>query len=291
LSPSQWEAAAIGVKTLVYAATLGAAGAVFFLGYSGRLIAGAQRLAIRRLCVNFAVLSTAAGIAQIMVTAGSMSGAADGMWNGSLIHMVLQAGPGRSVAIRTAGLVLAAAGIRPQRPAWWALLGAAAAATSFAWTGHAHSLASPAIPVLLVGIHLLGVAFWLGALMPLAIVARGDDPAGIAAAATRFSAAAMVVVAGLIGAAAPLLWLLLGGFADIGGSPYGRWFILKLTLVAGLLGAAAFNKWRLTPRLRTGDRIAVRGLRASLRLEMLLGILILAVTATVTTVAGPPALD
>ena len=275
----------------MYAATLGAAGAVFFLGYNGRLIASAQRRAIRRLAQGFAALAIFAGIAQIMVTAGSMSGAAAGMWDGSLIRMVLQAGPGRSAAIRAAGLVLAAVGILPQRPAWWALLGAAAAATSFAWTGHTHSLTPHAIPVLLLGVHLLGVAFWLGALAPLEIAASGHDAAGVAAAAARFSAAATVVVAGLIAAAATLLGLLLGGFADIGGSAYGRWFALKLAIVAGLLGVAAFNKWRLTPRLRVGDEGAVRGLRATLRLEMLLGILILAVTATVTTVAGPPVLD
>lgn len=131
----------------------------------------------------------------------------------------------------------------------------------------------------------------MGALAPLDLVARDGNASRIAAVAERFSAVAVFVVAGLILAAAPLLWLLLGGFAELWRSSYGRCIALKLAFVAGLLSLAAFNKLRLTPRLRAGDADAVRSLRTSIRLEMWLGIMVLAVTATLTTIAGPPALD
>jgi putative copper export protein len=54
---------------------------------------------------------------------------------------------------------------------------------------------------------------------------------------------------------------------------------------------AAFNKWRLTPRLLAGDGRAAARLRRTIRFELLLGGAILAVTATFTTVTGPPALS
>ena len=291
MSPNQWAAALIGVKTLGYAGTLGAAGAVFFLGYAGDLIANAELLRIRRLVLACAVLSAAAGAAHIVMTAGSMSGAAAGMWDGSLIRMVWQAGEGRALEIRAIGLSLTALAMLMPRPHLWGLLGAAMAATSFAWTGHAQSLSPRVLPVLLLGAHLLGVAFWMGALAPLSLVAREGTAARIAALAERFSAVAVFAVAGLIVVAAPLLWLLLGGAAELWRSSYGRSIALKLAFVAGLLSLAAFNKLRLTPRLRAGDAGAVRSLRTSIRLEMWLGLMVLAVTATLTTVAGPPALD
>jgi copper resistance protein D len=291
LSPNQWAAALIGVKTIGYAGTLGAAGAVFFLGYAGNLIANTELLRIRRLVLACAFLSAAAGAAHVVMTAGSMSGEAAGMWDGSLVRMVWQAGEGRALEIRVIGLLLAALAVRERGPAAWGLLGAAMAATSFAWTGHAHSLSPRVLPVLLLGAHLLGVAFWMGALTPLDFVARAGTASRIAAVAERFSAAAVFVVAGLILVAAPLLWFLLGGFAELWRSSYGRCIALKLAFVAGLLSLAAFNKLRLTPRLRTGDADAVLSLRTSIRLEMWLGIMALAVTATLTTVAGPPALD
>jgi putative copper export protein len=290
LSPNQWAAALIGVKALGYAGTLGAAGAVFFLGYAASLLANAELLRTRRLALAFAALSVAAGAAHIVMTAGSMSGAAAGMWDGSLIRMVWQAGEGRALEIRTIGLSVAALAMLMHRPAAWGLLGAAMAATSFAWTGHAQSLSPRVVPVLLLGAHLLAVAFWLGALAPLEMLAR-EGNARLAAVAERFSAVAVFVVAGLIVAAAPLLWLLLGGFAELWRSTYGRTIALKLAFVAGLLSLAAFNKLRLTPRVKAGDVEALRSLRTSIRLEMCLGVMILAVTATLTTVAGPPALD
>jgi putative copper export protein len=220
-----------------------------------------------------------------------MSGETAGMWDGSLIRMVWQAGAGRALEIRAIGLSLTALAMLMHRPPRWGLLGAAMAATSFAWTGHAQSLSPRVFPVLLLGAHLLGVAFWMGALAPLDLVARDGNASRIAAVAERFSAVAVFVVAGLILAAAPLLWLLLGGFAELWRSSYGRCIALKLAFVAGLLSLAAFNKLRLTPRLRAGDADAVRSLRTSIRLEMWLGIMVLAVTATLTTIAGPPALD
>jgi putative copper export protein len=291
LSPNQWAAALIGVKTIGYAGTLGAAGAVFFLGYAGNLIANTELLRIRGLVLACSLLSAAAGAAHVVMTAGSMSGEAAGMWDGSLVRMVWQAGEGRALEIRVIGLSLAALAMRLRGPAAWGLLGAALAATSFAWTGHAQSLSPRVLPVLLLGAHLLGVAFWMGALAPLNFVARAGTASRIAAVAERFSAAAVFVVAGLILVAAPLSWFLLGGFAELWRSSYGRCIALKLAFVAGLLSLAAFNKLRLTPRLRAGDADAVRSLRTSIRLEMLLGIMALAVTATLTTVAGPPALD
>jgi copper resistance protein D len=286
-----WDAAVIAVKTLTYAATLGAAGAVFFLLYSGTLIASTDRLRIRRIVLGLSTLSVFAGAAQIMVSAGSMGGEAAGMLDGSLLHMVWQAGAGRASAIRAIGLLIAALLVLSDRPSWLAFFGAVVAATSFAWTGHARSLNPDALPILLLSVHLLGAAFWLGALAPLAIVARDGDLSHIAATAARFGTVAVFVVGGLMAAGVTLLWMLLGDFTALWGSTYGRYVIYKLAIVACLLCVAAFNKLRLTPRLYAGDSRAVRSLRTSIRLELLLGVLILAVTATLTTVTGPPVLD
>lgn len=286
-----WDAALIAAKLLTYAATFGAAGAVSFLRYSSTLIASADRRRIRRLVFGASTLALFAGAALILITAGSMSGAAAGMWDGSLVNMVWQAGAGRANELRAAGLLLAAVGVLPDRPVWPASLGAAIAATSFAWTGHARSLAPHVLP-LVQGVHLLGAAFWLGALAPLLIVAsRADGATASAAAAARFGTAALYVVAVLMAAGAYLLWMMLGGAVQLWTSTYGRYALLKLVFVAALLCLAAYNKVRLTPRMLAGDEAALRSFRLSLRCELLMGILILAVTAVLTTAASPPALD
>jgi putative copper export protein len=109
--------------------------------------------------------------------------------------------------------------------------------------------------------------------------------------AARFGILALYLVAGLIAAGSILLWRLLGGAAQIWVSSYGRHALVKLLLVAVLLCLAALNHVRLTPRIRAGDAASLRHLRVSVSGELLLGVLILAVTAALTTAASPPALD
>jgi putative copper resistance protein D len=288
---SVFDAALIALKAMTYAATFGAAGAVFFLCYSGTPAANPDGTRIRRLALGLAMTSLLTGGAQILVTAGSMSGAAAGMWDGTMVQMVWHAGAGRAYAIRAVGLVFLAFAVLRNFSPWPACIGAIAAAASFAWTGHARALHPNALPILLLSVHLLGAAFWLGALAPLAIVARGRELPRIAASASRFGASALFVVGALLAAGLGLLWKMLGGVSAMWGSEYGRYVLLKLTFVAALLCLAAVNKLSLMPRLRAGDGRAVRCLRLSIRAEMLLGALILAVTATFTTITGAPALD
>ncbi len=287
---SVWEASAIAAKTITYAATLGAAGAVWFLRYCNTLLARAPRLRIRRIVLGLSALSVAGGGAQLLISAGSMSGAASGMLDGSLLHMTWQAGAGRDNSIRAIGLLLAALGAWSGRPAWPASFGAVMAATSFAWTGHSRLLA-PAVAPLILGVHLVGAAFWLGALVSLLCIARDGDVPRLAQATARFGILAPYAVGALMAAALCLLSMMLGGAAQLWSSDYGRIAMLKAGLVAALLCLAAFNKWRLTPRLLAGDAAAADGLNISLRVELSMGVLILAVTAALTTITGPPALD
>ena len=285
-----WDAALIAIKTTNYAATLGAAGAALFLGYGKALLESGDRLRIRRIILALALASVIASVAQIVVSAGSLSGDAAGMVDGSILSMVWQAGAIRCNSIRAAGLLLMALGVSSDRASWLAYVGAVMAATSFAWIGHAASLRPEVLPVVSLSVHLAAVAFWTGALLPLLVVSRSGDLSRTAATAARFGSLALLIVGGLIAAGLVLLSMLLGGVTKLWSSAYGGVMTVKLGLVACLLCVAAFNKLRLTPRLLAGDASALGALRTSIRFELLVAGFIFAATATLTTTAGPPAL-
>jgi putative copper export protein len=122
----------------------------------------------------------------------------------------------------------------------------------------------------------------------LLLLARHNVPRRIASVAARFGTAAAAVVAALILAGLAVLGVLLNSASELWASGYGRTLCVKLALVACLLACAAFNKLRLTPRLMAGHAAAVRTLRASIRIELVLASLILIVTAVLTTLTGPP---
>jgi putative copper resistance protein D len=224
-----------------------------------------------------------------------MSGDAGGLADVGLVRMILQAGEGRASLVRLIGLVLIFANLTARRPAAMALLGAVAAATSFAWIGHVHSLASVLrnawLPAVAIVVHLLGVAFWLGALIPLLLVADGTDRSRVAATVGRFGTAALCVVGALLAAGVVLLCLLLRDVTDLWTDGYGRLVLTKISLVSCLLALAAFNHWRLTPRLFTDDERALRALKRSIMAELAVAGCILVATAAMTTLTGPPVLD
>jgi putative copper resistance protein D len=290
LELSGWDVAAVSAKAVTYAATLGAAGAVFFLLYAGALLDGPQARRVRRSIGILLIASAIGSGAKILILAGSMNGSFAGSVAGGFAGMVLRAGEGRAVYFRLIGLALCALGISASRRLQSAaLLGAIIASSSFALLGHIHALHSAAAGLML-SLHLVCAAFWLGALAPLMMIAQDGKPVQIATAAARFGRLALYGVAVLLLAGAGQLWILIRDAPDFWSfwnSDYGRLMAAKLLIVAILLGIAAFNKLHLTPRLAAHREAAIHFQR-SLRLEMLMGAIILLITAAFTTVTGPP---
>lgn len=285
---SGWDAAAVCAKAMTYAATFGAAGAIYFLTYSGALLQEPQRMHIRRLIGTLLLASAFLSGVRVALSSASMSGDVAGMLDSGFVGMILGAGEGRAISIRIAGLCLAGAAVLSSegRLLRLAFIGAVIASLSFASVGHVHALPG-ALPTLLICVHLLCASFWLGALAPLLIVARGSD-SQFAAIAVRFGKIALALVALLLSAGAALLWALIRDAALFWSSDYGELMALKLLSVAALLGIAGVNRVYLTPRLLQGHANSVRRFRRSIQIEMAVGTLILLLTAAFTTIAGPP---
>jgi putative copper resistance protein D len=285
---SGWDVAGMFAKAAVYAATLVAAGAIFFLAYCNALLRDGQRTVIRRLIGILVGVATLLSVCRIALLSGSMGGDFAGMFDGSFARMVLGAGEGRATGARIIGLCLALLALSPKSVLRGpAILGAIVAATSFAWIGHVHALTPNIAPSLLLCLHLLCAAFWLGALPPLWVIVAGGNVSQIAAAATRFGKLALRVVALLLAAGVSVLLMLLSP-AQLLTSDYGRLMSVKLLAVAALLGLAAWNKLHLTPRLFGREKRAMVLFRRSLAAEIGVGAFILMITAAFTSLTGPP---
>lgn len=158
------------------------------------------------------------------------------------------------------------------------VLAGAVAALSLALSGHA----SAANPQLLtrpaVFLHIAGILFWLGALIPLWFWLRErSEPADKALAA--FSkvipfAVAPLVLSGLVLA---LIQMGLPGPAWL--TPYGGILASKLALLAVLFGLAIWNRMGLTAPALAGNAMARYRLRRSIVIEMILVVIILGLVA------------
>jgi copper resistance protein D len=287
-----WDVAAVIVKALLYATCLTAGGGALFLAIFGRQLNELERRFVVHLTRAAAVTALYVTIARVMVLSGMLGGDVTDMWDLNLIQIILEGSEGRAAIVRAVGLIaITAASSSAGALQAIAVLGAFATAGSFALTGHTGSIGPGNAPRLLVAAHVLAVSYWIGALVPLFRIASSTEYSRVGAILRRFGNIAAVAVPGLIAAGLILLWLLLGSLEAVFTSAYGRLVLLKLAFVAGLLTLAAVNKLRLTPGVAAGDRVAVARLRWSIAGEMLMAAAILLLTATFTTVVGPPEME
>lgn len=298
----RWQMLAVAAKTLTYGACFAAAGGVFFIALFSARLSEQENRAQAKFVLLSALVAIALAVLRIAIASATMTGDVAGLLDIKMMRMVVESPEGTATALRLGGLLLTAVmvGVRlregarsPGLTLTCALLGALLAATSFSMVGHASEVGGGAGMSVwaqaVLSLHLLAVAFWLGALWPLRQTTYSENTDKIGAVMERFGKIAAMAVALLIAAGILLLWLIVARPSDLWTSPYGQLVLVKLFAVSLLLSLAAMNKLRLTPALMRGDRAAgIRSLRRSITVEIVLAGAILLVTAAFTTVVGPP---
>jgi copper transport protein len=148
---------------------------------------------------------------------------------------------------------------------------------SLAASGHAGTAPPQWLTRPMVFLHGVGVAYWVGAIAPLAAMAWKPTSA-LLPTLNRFSQLAVPVVGVLVLTGLTLAIIQLQSFRALIETQYGIILSIKLTLVAVLLGFAALNRFRLTPRLAV-DPLNTRPLVRSILAECVVVVGILAVVA------------
>jgi copper transport protein len=202
---------------------------------------------------------------------------------------ILESAPWRSAFATSLGpsLLIAIAAMAIARLAWrsagipisraltsLAMLGVGLSLTT---TGHAATASPQWLTRPSLFLHGIGVAYWVGALAPLATMAqrRGSDLPRVLA---KFSALAMPFVGLLVLTGLGLAVIQLGSFGALIKTQYGMILSIKLGLVVLMLALAALNRFYFTP-IVAADHMNTNALRRSIGLECLLAVGILAVVA------------
>jgi putative copper export protein/mono/diheme cytochrome c family protein len=158
---------------------------------------------------------------------------------------------------------------------------------TLAGIGHAAAATEGTLRVVHLGAdagHLLAAGGWIGALPPLVhCFAHASSNTTVLHLARRFSMLGIVCVAALIASGLVNTLFLVGSFAALFGTAYGKLLVVKLALFAAMLVLAAHNRLRLTPRLVDADARPRRALRRNALLEVTLGTVIVAIVGALGT--------
>ncbi len=278
-------------KALAYAALLQGAGVAAFLS-----VFGAHLRASIRLIRSFGIAMGGLGLAAVLICyaleAGRMTGEVAGVMDYAtqlrLAHL-----PFASVtSLRILGGVMLLIGLvwRAGEGTVLALIGAVVVTATFLLVGHSVSHQPRWAIVVLLQLHLMVAAFWVGSIVPLIVVARREPALHAHHVVERFSAMATVLVPAMAIAGMLMGWLLIGGHFTLR-DPYTAMLTGKITLFIVALLLAALNRMRLGPALRAGTTLAVRRFSMSLAAELVILLAVVGLTATLTSLFSPPMLS
>jgi putative copper resistance protein D len=277
MMPDIWGLAAIITKFALYLGVLTATGTV--------LAALMFRLnQFRGIALTFGGIALIATLVGFSLRGANLTGDASGLMDLEMLGLLWSTPVGTAIALRLFGLGVLIVGLFMARGGIvLSALGGVVAVWSFGHIGHISDRGSAVLDVALT-LHLITVAIWIGILTPLQRLAR--ETATYAEAAKvghRFGLVASFTVPALIVAGGYMSYTLVGSIAALIQTGYGQALVIKVLLVAVLLGLAAANKLRFMPRLKVGDASAAKHLTKSISIEWVVVVLVLAVTAVLTS--------
>ena len=239
-----------------------------------------------QLALRFAALALVACLAGLALNVFTLTGSVSGIFDLTILGLLFSTPVGTVLKIRLAAIVglIVFLALQP-RNHWPPAILASLGLWTFTINGHIAQSGDILLRLFLF-IHLILAAFWIGILRPLRVMLNDKGQLSLAAnVADRFGRIALVFVPILLAMGTLMSLRLVGSFSALWGTSYGNILVIKIGLVAGILGLAAMNKTRLSPALTGKDPNAARWLSLSIKWEWRVFLLVLLVSAAMTT--GP----
>ena len=278
-------------KFCLYPAMFIAAGGLIFELVFVAQLADDMKTYLRRMITGAAWAGLALVAAQVMVAAGSLGGDVASVTDPTLLGLVMKSPLGLFAIVAGIGFAMITVMHRVKARGEQAARIVAAATVLLSLTVVGHATRLGAVTAVLLAIHLGGIAFWLGALLPLrrmCVAAPETGSAALAAVADRFGRLAQIVVPGLLIVGLIYAALLLGSMTVLLTTGYGLMLVVKILLVGGLIWLASRNRLRIVPALVDGDAAAAAALRRIIDLEVITVLGILALSAVLTSLLDLP---
>ena len=310
-----WELAQIVTKALMYAGMAGISGGMLVLGLLNHTLESTntdnpefhhakypllvQSISLHRYMMGAAILGLLAAILFFLLQVGSIKGAGvSGMFDPVFIRVFAASSIGNGIGYKLFGFALTLSALivlrnrivgntgrlMPVQLLIACLFSLFLFAISFAVLGHVAELGL--LTRVTIGLHVAAVLLWTGALLPLYWLTGTRQTILMKPLLQHFGSLGWGFVACLLLAGLWVLSQILDGKPkSLFDSAYGWLMLGKLALVACLLALAALNKFRIVPTITEHNSHI---LQRSIFWELMLAMLILIITATLTTVTGPP---
>lgn len=235
------------------------------------------------------ILSVFGAVANVPLNAGMlMDNGVAGMTDPLILQIVWESSIGQQALARCAALLVmifctAWAVVRGSLIGSKALSGitiVSIGVAGWSFTQSGHTAAAGGLEQILVALHVVVAGWWLGSFYPLMTLCDLKEPAALKLTLHQYGKQAALLVSVLLLSGTALLLMLINVASEV--NTNYLWVMGgKLLLVTTMLCFAAYHKWVLVRELTTpADCLNVK---RSITREAVVGVGVLAVTATLTT--------
>lgn len=271
------------LKALLYVASFGSVGSFLFSLHFGKQLSEHQQSYCNYLSHKSTLIGLVITLLMILSVAGNLGGDLASVIDMLMLQLAIESksGVGYLTAFAGFAVMLISHNLKANANVVGLIIGSIAVLFSFTLAGHSQ-LGGVFTQFLLI-VHLFGIAFWLGALLPFRWICLQDNTNNLGELAHRFGVFAILYVGLLLGAGLGYAYILLGELSLILTTSYGNLLLIKMLLVVALLSLAALNKFKLVPSLEKNHLQGVRQFQSSVKLEIILVLIILIGSSLLTT--------
>ena len=164
------------LKVLLYVASIGTVGSFLFSLHFGKQLTEKQQVYCDYLAHRSTLIGAVTSLVMILSVAGNLGGDLASVIDLLMLQLAIESksGVGCSTALAGFAVMLIAHNLKANARRVGLMIGSVAVLFSFTMSGH--SQVGGVLTQLLLMVHLLGIAFWLGALFPFLLLTRGGTP-------------------------------------------------------------------------------------------------------------------
>ena len=154
-----------------------------------------------------------------------------------------------------------------------------------------HSTKGGILTQSLVTIHLIGLSYWIGSLLPLKKMCNIADFKELKTITHSFGNYAVFYILALLIAGSIFSFILISDISNLFNTIYGNVLMIKMLFAMLLISLGALNKLFLVPRLDINNATTIIKLKRSINVEMIIVLIIFFLTSLLSTSLTLPMSD
>lgn len=271
------------IRFISYIAVFGAVGTLIFVFYFRDVLTTSQLSYCTTISKNFTKVGILVSFLSILSIPGNMSGDLLGILDIDMISLSFSTLTLKSSLLLFIGFIIIY--FIPMTSNKVFLIGKVLAILLilFSFIVVGHSIKGGLLTQSLVIIHLIGLSYWLGSLLPLQKMCNLTDFEELKKIAHSFGQYAVFYIFALLIAGSIFSYILIGNISNLLNTIYGNVLLIKVIFAFLLISIGALNKLQLVPKLNAENEITIIKLKKSINVEMIIVLVIFFLTSLLTT--------